>query len=136
MFEEADLIFSYSRADAIADGVLIDVSSRAKTLGYRIPVALSRGLYDAVTDGASDETEISAGVDLLLIALRDSIAGSPGAGDRLDFAIKAPSLAHRVLGLCAAPAIRPHQSSQSCFVTKTDIRFVSWLPLNGNPSSS
>jgi hypothetical protein len=35
MLEEADLIFSYSRADAIRDGVLIDVSSRAKTLGYR-----------------------------------------------------------------------------------------------------
>jgi hypothetical protein len=32
-------------------------------------------------------------VDLLLIALRDSIAGSPGVGDRLDFVIKAPSLA-------------------------------------------
>ena len=93
MFEEADLIFSYSRADAIRDGVLIDVSSRAKTLGYRIPVALTAGLHDVLTAGASDETEISVRVDLLLIALRDSIAGSLGAGDRLDFVIKAPSLA-------------------------------------------
>ncbi len=89
MLEEADLIFSYSRADAIRDGVLIDVSSRAKTLGYRIPVALTAGLYDLLAAGASDETEISARVDLLLIALRNSTAGSPGAGERLDFVIKA-----------------------------------------------
>ena len=92
MFEEADLIFSYSRADAIRDGVLIDVSSRAKSLGYRIPVALIAGLYDALTAGAKDEAEISARVDLLLITLRDSIAGNPGAGDRLDFVVKAPTL--------------------------------------------
>jgi hypothetical protein len=93
MFEEADLIFCYSRADAIRDGVLIDVSSRAESLGCRIPVALTAGLHDVLTAGASDETEVSARVDLLLIALRDSIAGNLGAGDRLDFVFKAPSLA-------------------------------------------
>jgi hypothetical protein len=31
MFEDADLIHRYSRADAIRDGVLIDVSATAKT---------------------------------------------------------------------------------------------------------
>ena len=45
MFEEADLIVSYSRAEAIRDGVLIDVSARAKLLGYRVPVALTAGLH-------------------------------------------------------------------------------------------
>jgi hypothetical protein len=101
MFDEADLIFSYSRAQAIRDGVLIDVSSRAKSLGYRIPVALTAGLHDALTAGASEETETSARVDRLLIALRDSIAGNPGAGDRLDFIIKAISLAPlRAWALC------------------------------------
>jgi hypothetical protein len=93
MFEEADLIFSYSRADAIRDGVLIDVSSRAKSLGYRIPVALTAGLYEALTAGASDEAEKAARVDLLLIALRDAITGNRNAGDRLDFVLKIPMLA-------------------------------------------
>jgi hypothetical protein len=93
MFEEADVIFSYSRADAIRDGVLIDVSSRAKSLGYRIPVALTAGLHDTLTAGASDEAEISVRLDLLLTTLRDSIARNPGTGDRLDFSVKAPSLA-------------------------------------------
>jgi hypothetical protein len=94
MFEEADLIFSYSRAEAIRDGVLIDISSRAKLLGFRIPVALTAGLYDAVTAGANDEAETATRLDLLLITLRDSIAGNPGAGDRLDFVLKGPTLAH------------------------------------------
>lgn len=92
MFEEADLIFSYSRAQAIRDGVLVNLSSRAKSLGYRVPVAVTAALYEAVTVGAKDEAETSARLDLLLVALRDSIAGNPGAGDRLDFVLKALSL--------------------------------------------
>jgi Family of unknown function (DUF6573) len=41
MFENADLIHVYTRADAIRDGVLIDVSAVAREAGYRYPVALT-----------------------------------------------------------------------------------------------
>jgi hypothetical protein len=41
MFEEADLIHRYSRADALRDGVLIDVSATAREAGIRWPVALT-----------------------------------------------------------------------------------------------
>ena len=37
-----ELIFRYSRAEALSDGVLIDVSETAKETGFRIPVALTR----------------------------------------------------------------------------------------------
>jgi hypothetical protein len=40
MFEHADLIQRHSRADAIRDGVLIDVSETARETGTRWPVAL------------------------------------------------------------------------------------------------
>jgi len=40
MFENADLIHRYTRADAIADGVLIDVSQTAREAGFAYPVAL------------------------------------------------------------------------------------------------
>jgi hypothetical protein len=93
VFEENDVIFSYSRAEAIRDGVLIDVSASAKLLGYRIPVALTAALYEAITVGAKDQVEAGTRLDTLLISLRDSIAGNPGAEDRLDFVIQAPSLA-------------------------------------------
>jgi hypothetical protein len=46
MFEEADLIHRYSRADALRDGVLIDVSATAKEAGFRYPVALTAAAWE------------------------------------------------------------------------------------------
>jgi len=43
---EWDFTFSYTRAQAIADSVLIDVSDIAKEAGFKIPVALTSALYD------------------------------------------------------------------------------------------
>jgi hypothetical protein len=42
MFENFDLIHRYSRADAIRDGVLIEVSSTARQAGIRFPIALTQ----------------------------------------------------------------------------------------------
>lgn len=39
------LIYSYSRKDALNDGVLIDVTETAKEAGFKIPVAVTNGLY-------------------------------------------------------------------------------------------
>jgi hypothetical protein len=46
MFENLEPIHAYSRADAIADGVLIDVSSVAREAGIRYPVALTRAAWE------------------------------------------------------------------------------------------
>ena len=40
------LIHSYSRAEALADGVLIDVSRTASEAGFRYPVAVTREVFD------------------------------------------------------------------------------------------
>jgi hypothetical protein len=45
MFEEADLISRYSRADALRDGVLIDVSETAREAGILWPVALTSAVW-------------------------------------------------------------------------------------------
>jgi hypothetical protein len=45
MFEDADLIHSYSRAEALADGVLIDVTETAREAGFRVPVALTSTVW-------------------------------------------------------------------------------------------
>lgn len=39
------VISAYSRAQAIEDGVLVDVTATAKEAGYRWPVALSRTVW-------------------------------------------------------------------------------------------
>ena len=40
-----EVIHSYTRAEAIADGVLVDVSEMAKEAGFKFPVALTRAAY-------------------------------------------------------------------------------------------
>ena len=48
------VISVYTRAQAIEDGVLVDVSETAREAGFRIPVALSRTVWDrlvALPDG-------------------------------------------------------------------------------------
>ena len=39
------IIFRYTRADAIRDGVLIDVSETAREAGFRIPVAITAAAW-------------------------------------------------------------------------------------------
>ena len=46
MFENVEMIHRYSRADAIRDGVLIDVSAVAREAGIRYPVTLTRAAWE------------------------------------------------------------------------------------------
>ena len=45
-FEGAPVIFSYTRAQAIADGVLIDLTEWAAETGFRYPVACTAALWN------------------------------------------------------------------------------------------
>lgn len=44
-FDDFEIIHSYSRKQAIADGVLIDVTDRAREAGFKLPVCVSDHLY-------------------------------------------------------------------------------------------
>lgn len=89
-----DLIFAYTRAQAIADGVLLDVSDRAQRFRIRFPVALTAGVYGAITQRALTDVCKQLCVDLLLLTMRQQTAALPAAAatDRLDFALKVPHL--------------------------------------------
>ena len=53
------VIFSYTRAEAIADGVLIDASELAKQAGFWYPVAVTAGVWAecvAVPEGVAGRT--------------------------------------------------------------------------------
>ena len=57
IFGDADIISTYTRAQAIADGVLIDVSATANEVRFRYPVAMTAEAYArfvAWTDKDSD----------------------------------------------------------------------------------
>ena len=49
-FTEADVISTYTRADAISDGVLIDVSEMAREAGFIWPVAITQGLWATINN--------------------------------------------------------------------------------------
>ena len=42
-----EVIYSYTRKQAIADGVQVDVSTTAKEAGIRFPVFITRTTFDA-----------------------------------------------------------------------------------------
>ena len=52
-----NVIYSYTREQAIADGVLIDVTAHAKALGFRVPVAVTDHLYHGYV-------EVPSGLDV------------------------------------------------------------------------
>jgi hypothetical protein len=59
MFEGFDLIHSYTRADAIEDGSLVDVTTMAADAGFSVPVALTRAAWvDCVEWSAEDSDRI------------------------------------------------------------------------------
>ncbi len=79
MFENADLIHRYTRADAIADGALIDVSAVAAEAGVRYPVTLTAAAWAkcvAVPPGVACQDEAGRLWDVLFL-LRCAI----GRGD-------------------------------------------------------
>ena len=52
-----EIIYSYTPAQAIADGVLIDVSEAAKEAGFKIPVVMTETVWDQYVAWADDDTE-------------------------------------------------------------------------------
>jgi len=85
-----EVVFSYSRADALADGVLVDVSELAREAGFKLPVAVSDSLYHGYLTPPPELAK--AGLSLegrlweTLSVLRYAIKASP-ATDRLFFTV-------------------------------------------------
>jgi hypothetical protein len=83
-FEGMEVISSYSRAQAIEDGVLVDLSPLAREAGFKYPVAISAGVCAVLwTDGPGQSFQGRAW-DLLAVLLYEIHRGQGGA--RVDFA--------------------------------------------------
>ena len=87
-----DLVYAYSRADAIRDGVLIDVSERAKRAGIRYPTACTTAVWALIDCLPDSETDTLAGIvrdirlDHVLAAMLSAIRRARGT-DRVEFSI-------------------------------------------------
>ena len=50
-----DVIYSYTRAQAIADGVLVDVTETAREAGFRWPVAITQAAWQDCVAWSDDD---------------------------------------------------------------------------------
>ena len=57
MFSDSDLIHSYTRADALRDGELVDLSAVAKDAGFRYPFAMTNAAYVSCVEWTDADSE-------------------------------------------------------------------------------
>lgn len=87
--KEWPVIYSYTRAQAIVDGVLIDVTALAQEAGFKMPVAITNGVYSeyvAVPDAATGQDEEGRLWDVLWM-LQHAIRSSKGSGSAITFKV-------------------------------------------------
>ena len=80
-------ISTYSRAQAIEDGVLVDITRYAQRAGFRFPVAVTAGLYAHIDidDGVNERaTTRLVRMGNMLTRCREAIARADHA-DRVEF---------------------------------------------------
>ena len=54
-FDDAPVVYRYTRADAIRDGMLIDVTETAREAGFKIPVAITAAVKDQCVRWTEDD---------------------------------------------------------------------------------
>ena len=83
------VIYSYTRSQAVADGVQVDVSKVAAEAGIRFPVFLTRTVFDAfvtVPEGMTGQDEAGRLWDIVWMTRFAIIRARPGI-DRLPVAL-------------------------------------------------
>lgn len=86
-FDGAPIIYSYTRAQALADGEQIDVSDMAKEAGIIFPVFVTRAVWDAyvkVPDGVQGQDEKGRLWDIVFM-LHVAIRRCSHGDESLDF---------------------------------------------------
>jgi hypothetical protein len=91
------VIYSYTRKQAVADGVQVDVTKTAKEAGISFPVFLTRTVFDAyvaVPEGVTGQDEAGRLWDLCWM-LRFAILRSSNHSDRVPVALYVRNNNHR-----------------------------------------
>jgi hypothetical protein len=84
-----EVIFAYSRAQAVADGVQVEVTKVAAEAGIKFPMFLTRAVYDAyvtVPDGVTGQDEAGRLWDIVWMTRFGILRARPGV-DRIPVAL-------------------------------------------------
>jgi len=99
--DDWDVIFAYSRAQAIEDGLLVDVSDLAREAGFVLSVAVTRTVWAEcveVHDGGADQDEQGRLWDVLFM-LRIAIKMLGPNESRLKFTVMVRNRTARLVEL-------------------------------------
>jgi len=72
------VIYSYSREQAIEDGVLADVSELAKEAGFKFPAAITAGVYALLNEKAEGQDFTGRAWDMFTILKYEIKNAEPG----------------------------------------------------------
>ena len=89
MTENLEIISAYTRAQAIEDGFLVDISANGNGL-FKVPVAMTRTVYEKLTNNGKED--VTTTLFLLLLTLKKLIRAGEGDGEQLDFIFNRISL--------------------------------------------
>jgi len=84
-----EVVYAYTRAQAVADGVQVEVTKTAQEAGIRFPMFLTRAVYDAyvaVPPGVTAQDEAGRLWDLVWMTRFAIIRAKPGT-DRVPVAL-------------------------------------------------
>ena len=84
-----EIIYSYTRKQAVADGVQVDVTTTAQEAGIKFPVFITRGVFEsyvAVPEGVTGQDEAGRLWDIAWM-LRHAIQRSRPGSDRIPVAL-------------------------------------------------
>ena len=121
------VIYAYSRSQAVADGVQVDVTKTAQEAGIKFPMFLTRAVFEnyvAVPPDVSGQDEAGRLWDLIWMA-RFAILRSHGHTDRLPVALYVRNDNHRaklvkLIATCSALDIDDPQPALTLMMTDED----------------
>lgn len=88
MFRDAEIIYKYTREQALADGVLIDVTTQAKEAGFKFPVAITAGVLGTLTPPKRSYESFEGRLWDVLMILAFHIKVSTTRGSQIDFTVR------------------------------------------------
>jgi hypothetical protein len=92
-----EVIYAYTRAQAVADGVQVEVTKTAQEAGIKFPMFLTRAVFDnyvAVPEGVTGQDEAGRLWDVVWLTRFAIIRARPGV-DRLPVALYVRNDNHR-----------------------------------------
>ena len=121
------VIYAYTRSQAVADGVQVEVTKTAQEAGIKFPMFLTRAVFDnyvAVPEGVSGQDEAGRLWDLVWMA-RFAILRSHGHTDRLPVALYVRNDNHRaklvkLIAVCSALDIDDPQPALTLMMADED----------------